>query len=83
MCLLVCCYSAEGHVNVGTGGDISVDELAVSIGRVTGFRGDIMGDSDKPDGTILKRMDTTLINGMGWYPSIPFDQGLAKIYAWF
>ncbi len=76
-------YSAEGHVNVGTGGDISVAELAQSIRRVTGFRGAITWDSDKPDGTMLKRMDTTLINAMGWHPRIAFEQGLAETYAWF
>jgi GDP-L-fucose synthase len=76
-------YSAEGHVNVGTGGDISVAELAEAIRRVTGFGGAIAWDSDKPDGTQLKRMDTTLINHMGWQPRIPFEQGLAETYAWF
>jgi GDP-L-fucose synthase len=76
-------YSAEGHVNVGTGGDISVAELAETMRRVTGFRGDIAWDSDKPDGTMLKRMDTTLINTMGWHPRIPFDQGLTETYNWF
>jgi GDP-L-fucose synthase len=76
-------YSAEGHVNVGTGGDISVADLANSIRDVTGYQGDIAWDRDKPDGTLLKRMDTTLINGLGWYPQIPFDRGLADTYAWF
>ena len=76
-------YSAEGHVNVGTGGDISVAELAEAIRRVTGFGGAIAWDSDKPDGTLLKRMDTTLINRMGWQPRIPFERGLAETYAWF
>jgi GDP-L-fucose synthase len=70
-------------VNVGTGGDISVAELAETMRRVTGFRGDIAWDSDKPDGTMLKRMDTTLINTMGWHPRIPFDQGLTETYNWF
>lgn len=80
---LLRCYSAEGHVNVGTGNDITVAELAESIRRTTGFRGDIAWDTDKPDGTMLKRMDTTLINTIGWYPRIPFDRGLAETYAWF
>ena len=76
-------YSAEGHVNVGTGGDISVAELAEEICRVTNFPGAILWDSDKPDGTLLKRMDTSLINSMGWLPRIPFDVGLSETYAWF
>jgi GDP-L-fucose synthase len=76
-------YSAEGHVNVGTGGDISMAELAQSIRRVTEFEGSITWDRDKPDGTMLKRMDSTLIKRMGWYPRIPFEEGLAETYAWF
>lgn len=76
-------YSAEGHVNVGTGGDITVAELADAIRRVTDFRGEIAWDTTKPDGTLLKRMDTTLINKLGWHPTIPFERGLAETYAWF
>jgi GDP-L-fucose synthase len=76
-------YSAEGHVNVGTGGDISVAELAQSMRRVTEFDGSITWDKNKPDGTMLKRMDTTLINSMGWDPRIPFEKGLAETYQWF
>jgi len=80
---LLRCYSAESHVNVGTGSDISIAELAGAVRRVTGFRGGITWDADKPDGMELKRMDTTLINNMGWYPQISFEQGLAETYAWF
>jgi GDP-L-fucose synthase len=76
-------YSAEGHVNVGTGNDISVGEVAEAISRVTGFGGRIAWDTDKPDGTSLKRMDTALINSMGWHPQISFERGLAETYAWF
>ena len=76
-------YSAEGHVNVGTGGDISVAELAAAMQDVTGFSGRVEWDRGKPDGTLLKRMDTQLINNMGWHPRIPFNRGLADTYAWF
>jgi GDP-L-fucose synthase len=76
-------YSAEGHVNVGTGSDISVAELAEAVRCVTDFPGGIAWDTDKPDGTLLKRMDTTLINSMGWYPKMSFERGLAETYAWF
>jgi GDP-L-fucose synthase len=80
---LLSSYSAEGHVNVGTGGDISVAELAEAVRRTTGFGGSIAWDTDKPDGTLLKRMDTTLINSMGWQPQISFEQGLAETYTWY
>jgi GDP-L-fucose synthase len=76
-------YSAEGHINVGTGGDISIADLADLIRRVTGFHGDVLWDTTKPDGTMLKRMDTTLINSLGWSPRIAFDQGLQETYRWF
>jgi GDP-L-fucose synthase len=76
-------YSAESHVNVGTGTDMSVAELAEAVRSVTGFRGGIAWDVDKPDGTLLKRMDTTLINTMGWHPQRSFVPGLAESYAWF
>jgi GDP-L-fucose synthase len=76
-------YSAEGHVNVGTGSDISIAELAQLVRRVTDFQGAITWDREKPNGTMLKRMDTTVLNNMGWHPQIPFEQGLAETYAWF
>ncbi len=76
-------YSSEGHVNVGTGSDISIADLAYSIRRVTGFEGEVRWDTSKPDGTMLKRMDTTLINRLGWSPRISFDRGLQQTYEWF
>jgi GDP-L-fucose synthase len=76
-------YSGEGHVNIGTGSDISIADLAESIRKVTGFEGDVLWDTSKPDGTMLKRMDTTLINNLGWSPRVPFDRGLEATYQWF
>jgi len=76
-------YSAEEHVNVGTGADIAIADLAALIARVTGYRGRIAWDASRPDGTMLKRMDTARINALGWAPRIPFEQGLAATYRWF
>lgn len=76
-------YSAESQINVGTGSDISVAELAEAVRCVTDFHGHITWDTDKPDGTLLKRMDTTVINNMGWHPQIGFEQGLSETYASF
>jgi GDP-L-fucose synthase len=76
-------YSAEAHVNVGTGSDISIADLAEAVAGVTGFRGRIAWDPSKPDGTMLKRMDTARIAAMGWAPRIPFEDGLAETYRWF
>lgn len=76
-------YSDAPHVNVGTGTDISIAELAALVARVTGFRGRIVWDTSKPDGTPLKRMDVARITAMGWAPRIPFEEGLAGTYRWF
>jgi len=76
-------YSDHMQVNVGTGADITIRELSETVARVTGFRGRITWDSSKPDGTMLKRMDTTKIESMGWRPTIPLEQGLTEMYRWF
>ncbi|MBX3596106.1 MAG: GDP-L-fucose synthase [Rhizobiaceae bacterium] len=76
-------YSGDEHVNVGTGSDISIKDLAETIARVVGFNGSILWDSTKPDGTMLKRMDISKIEQMGWQPHIAFDDGLAQTYQWF
>lgn len=76
-------YSDAPHLNVGTGGDITIRELSETIAAVTGFRGEILWDRTKPDGTMLKRMDTTRIQALGWAPRIPFADGLAATYRWF
>ncbi len=76
-------YSGAEHVNVGTGTDITVAELAEAVAEVTGFRGRIAWDTSKPDGTMAKRMDVGRIEKLGWRASIPFSEGLAAAYAWF
>ena len=76
-------YSDAPHLNVGTGADISIRDLAEAMARVTGFQGEIAWDRTKPDGTMLKRMDTARINALGWAPAIGFEQGLAETYRWF
>lgn len=76
-------YSDAPHLNVGTGSDISIRDLAETMARVTGFPGEILWDHTKPDGTMLKRMDTGRINALGWKPAIGFQQGLAETYRWF
>lgn len=76
-------YSGADHVNVGTGSDMTIAELAESVKRVTGFPGAIAWDTSKPDGTMLKRMDVSRINALGWQATTPFEEGLAKAYRWF
>lgn len=67
-------------VNIGSGDDISIGELAHLIAEVTGFKGEILNDTSKPDGTPVKRMDTTIINRLGWTPAIGLKEGLAATY---
>lgn len=76
-------YSGEGHLNIGTGTDITIRELAEQIARVTGFQGRIEWDTSKPDGTMLKRMDVSRIAALGWQARIGFAEGLAATYRWF
>jgi GDP-L-fucose synthase len=71
------------HVNIGTGVDCSIRELAETLARVTGFRGAIRFDTSKPDGTPRKLLDVSLLRSLGWSASIPLDQGLERTYDWF
>lgn len=76
-------YSGADQVNIGTSTDITVRELAETIARVTGFAGRLEWDRTKPDGTMLKRMDTARMTALGWQPRIGFAEGLASTYQWF
>jgi nucleoside-diphosphate-sugar epimerase len=71
------------HVNVGTGIDCSIRELAETMARVTGFAGRIGFDATKPDGTPRKLMDVSRLARLGWRASIPLEKGLADTYQWF
>jgi len=68
-------------VNVGSGTDISIKELAELIAKLTGFSGDIEWDSSKPDGMLLKRMDVSKLNNTGWKPKISFEDGITRLIA--
>jgi GDP-L-fucose synthase len=71
-------YSDAGHVNVGSGQEISILDLARTIARLSGFEGDIATDPSKPDGTPRKLMDSTRLNAMGWTPRISLEEGIAR-----
>ena len=76
-------YAGDGHVNIGTGTDITIAELTAEVARVTGFGGGIAWDASKPDGTMLKRMDVSRLDAMGWRARIAFRDGLEQTYRWF
>lgn len=67
-------------INVGTGEDISIKELALSLKKVVGFEGDIVFDTTKPDGTMLKKMDVSRIKKLGWKFKTTFEDGLKQTY---
>ena len=69
-----------GFVNIGTGEDVTIKELAQKLGDIVGFNGHLEFDTSKPDGTPRKLMDVSKINGLGWKASISLDEGLQKIY---
>ena len=68
------------HINVGIGHDLTIAELAKTIGKVVGYNGQIAFDSSKPDGTPRKLMDTTRLNNLGWYAKVKLVDGLAFAY---
>lgn len=71
------------HINVGTGIDCTIRELAETIAKVTGFKGALTFDASKPDGTQRKLMDVSRLRSMGWQASIGLEDGLRDAYEWF
>ncbi len=71
------------HINVGTGKEITIKALAQLIAQAVGFKGDIMFDASKPDGTPRKLTDVTKLNNLGWKHSIEIEEGVAKLFAWY
>ena len=71
------------HINVGTGVDCSIRELAETIARVTEYQGRLVFDSSKPDGTPRKLMDVSRLKALGWQASISLEDGLRDAYRWF
>ena len=71
------------HINVGSGSDVSILDLAHLVAKATGFKGKIETDPTKPDGTMRKLMDVSRLANMGWKADIPLEQGIKETYAWF
>ncbi|MEM7422350.1 MAG: GDP-L-fucose synthase [Pseudomonadota bacterium] len=76
-------YTEGGLVNAGSSQEISIRDLTLMMAEVTGYRGRVVWDETKPDGTPRKIMDNRVIASMGWKPSTEIRQGLEKMYAWF
>lgn len=76
-------YSGDEHVNIGSGSDVTILELAGMVTRAVGFSGEIVRDESKPDGTPRKLMSAARLRAMGWEPRISLKDGIAETYAWF
>jgi GDP-L-fucose synthase len=76
-------YSDELPINVGTGSDVTIRELAELIARVVGFEGTLTYDTSKPDGTPQKLLDSARIHALGWRAVTGLEDGIARTYAWY
>ena len=83
--ILVCLekYDSDQHINIGTGEDLEIKELADKISKAAGFTGEIIWDSSKPDGTPRKVLDISKITNLSWKPSISLDFGIAQTVQWY
>ncbi len=71
------------HINIGTGIDISIKELAETIKEIIGFKGELYFNADKPDGTMKKLTDVSKLHGLGWKHTVELKNGLEKMYTWY
>lgn len=76
-------YDANEHINVGTGSDVSITELAMLVAKVVGFDGQIEWDRSKPDGAPQKRLDVSRLSALGWHPRIGLAEGISSTYMWY
>jgi GDP-L-fucose synthase len=75
--------SGISQINVGTGKDISINELAIMIAKIVGFKGKILHDDTKPDGTPRKLLDVSRMKSLGWEYKTELQDGIEKTYKWF
>jgi GDP-L-fucose synthase len=76
-------YSSGDIINVGSGEEVSIGELARLVGEIVGFAGEIVYDRSKPDGTPRKLMDSSRLRALGWNPEVGLREGIAGTYGWF
>ena len=76
-------YSSDRIVNVGSGEEVSIRDLARLIRSAVGFEGEISWDSSKPDGTPRKLTDSSRLRALGWKPNISLVEGIRQIYEWY
>jgi GDP-L-fucose synthase len=71
------------HVNVGSGSEVSIADLAQTVSDAVGFKGKLVFDRSKPDGTPRKLMDNSLLRGLGWTPKISLKEGVQSTVKWY
>ena len=71
------------HINIGTGVDISVAELAFLIKEIVGYKGELFFNSNKPDGTMVKLTDVSKLHNLGWMHKVELEEGIRKVYEWY
>ena len=76
-------YDSSIHLNVGTGQDLAIKDLALMVASLSGFKGEIIWDTSKPDGTPRKTLDVSRIKALGWNPTIRLEDGIASTIAWY
>jgi GDP-L-fucose synthase len=76
-------YDSSMHLNVGTGQDLAIKDLALMVASLSGFKGEIIWDTSKPDGTPRKTLDVSRIKALSWNPTIRLEDGIASTIAWY
>ena len=76
-------YDSSMHLNIGTGSDLTIKELARKVAAAAGFTGEVEWDTSKPDGTPQKVLDVSKIRALGWEPTITLESGIASTIAWY
>jgi GDP-L-fucose synthase len=76
-------YGGDAPINIGTGEELTIAELAQTVARVVGFKGSLEFDRSKPDGAPRKLLDVSLMRSLGWHATTPLAEGLAATYAWY
>jgi len=71
------------HINIGTGVDVSIEELALTIKKIVGYAGQLAFNTEKPDGTMIKLTDPSKLNSLGWKHSVELEEGIEKVYRWY
>jgi len=71
------------HINIGTGVDISIKELALTIQKIVGYEGELHFDDTKPDGTMVKLTDPSKLHALGWKHTVELEEGIRRVYEWY